>query len=235
MEAVKSSILPARRAAHRDVSHNLNGQRLGRKGRDTRDRIIAVAQEIIAESPEPMITMSEVARRAELRMASLYVYFADVTALILALLEPVLATAEKEYVNILRDYWADEELGEKAHEFVGAYHQFWIKHSRLLHLRNHLSERNDMRLMEQRVRSAQPLLILLAKQIGSKSDMRATPMSSMATVLFTGLERVVTVTTDRMVTSAGEGLPNPQSMLVEAEARLFELGIRDYRMRADKD
>lgn len=235
MEAVKSSTLPSRRIAHRDVSHNLNGQRLGRKGRDTRDRIIAVAQEIIAESPEPVITMSEVARRAELRMASLYVYFADVTALILALLEPVLATAEKEYVNILRDYWADEELGEKAHEFVAAYHRFWMKHSRLLHLRNHLSERNDMRLMEQRVRSAQPLLTLLAKQIGSKSEMRATPMSSMATVLFTGLERVVTVTTDRMVTSAGEGVPNPQSFLVEAEARLFELGIRDYRMRADKD
>jgi AcrR family transcriptional regulator len=234
MEAAKSLILPARRATHHDVSHNLNGQRLGRKGRDTRDRIIAVAEEIISESPEPMITMSEVARRAELRMASLYVYFADVTALILALLEPVLATAEKEYVNILRDYWADEELGEKAHEFVEAYHRFWMKHSRLLHLRNHFSERNGMRLMEQRVRSAQPMLILLAKQIGSKSEMRATPMSSMATVLFTGLERVVTVTTDRTVTSAGEGVPNPQSFLVEAEARLFELGIRDYRMRADK-
>jgi AcrR family transcriptional regulator len=232
MTATQSRTAPAKRVAHREVSHNLNGQRLGRKGRDTRDRIIAVAQELIADSPEPMITLSEVARRAELRMASLYVYFSDMTALILALLEPVLATAEQEYVHILRDHWSDEELGEKAHEFVAAYHRFWIKHSKLLHLRNHLSERNDMRLMEQRVRTAQPLLILLAKQMGSKSEMRATPMSSMATVLFTGLERVVTVTTDDMVTSAGEGVPNPQSFLVEAEARLFELGIREYRKLA---
>ena len=233
METIQSTNALKRRAAYREVNHNLNGQRLGRKGRDTRDRIIAVAQEIIADSSEPLITLSEVARRAELRMASLYVYFSDLTALILALLEPVLATAEQEYVHILREYWSDEELGENCHQFVAAYHRFWIKHSRLLHLRNHLSERNDVRLMEQRVRSAQPLLILLAKQMGSKSEIRATPLSSMATALFTGLERVVTVTTDELVTSAGEGKPNPPSLLIKAEARLFELGIRDYRSLAE--
>ena len=233
MDMAQSVSASTKRGTALEVSHNLNGQRLGRKGRVTRDRIIAVAQEIIEDSPEPMITLSEIARRAELRMASLYVYFGDMTALILALLEPVLATAEAEYVHMLRDHWPDEKLGEKCHEFVTAYYRFWMKHSRLLHLRNHLSERSDVRLMEQRVRSAQPLLILLAKQMGSTSEIRATPLTSMATALFTGLERVVTVTTDELVTAAGEGTPNPPAYLVEAEARLFELGIRDYRRLAE--
>jgi hypothetical protein len=34
--------------AANDVSHNLNGQRLGRKGRYTRDRIIAAVHEILS-------------------------------------------------------------------------------------------------------------------------------------------------------------------------------------------
>ncbi|MFD2136315.1 hypothetical protein ACFSLT_16405 [Novosphingobium resinovorum] len=43
------------------VSHNLNGQRLGRKGRVTRERILAAAIELIEDSEEP-VTLARVAR-----------------------------------------------------------------------------------------------------------------------------------------------------------------------------
>ena len=52
MVAAQSALAPRRPTPANDVIHNLNGQRLGRKGRDTRDRIIEVAQEIIAEYDE---------------------------------------------------------------------------------------------------------------------------------------------------------------------------------------
>ena len=55
MAGAEQVAMSGRRSAEIDVSHNLNGQRLGRKGRDTRARIIAVAQEIIADSPEAMM------------------------------------------------------------------------------------------------------------------------------------------------------------------------------------
>ena len=232
MAGVQLAAASGRRSAAIDVSHNLNGQRLGRKGRDTRARIIAVAQEIIADSPEAMITLSEVARRANLRMASLYVYFADLTELILALLEPVMETAEQDYVRIVREPWSDEELGSKAREFVDAFYGFWVRHSRLLHLRYHLSERNDRRLMEHRVRSAQPVMRLLVAQMGGDPAGPASRLSGMATVLMTGLERMVTVSTDDWVPKVGEGTANPHHVLLEAEARLIELGIRDYRKLA---
>src|SRR5690349_300939 len=71
------------------VSHNLAGQRLGRKGRDTRDRIIAAAVELIYCSPADPLTLSAVARQANLGMTSLYNYFGDLPELLAAVLEPV--------------------------------------------------------------------------------------------------------------------------------------------------
>ncbi len=214
------------------VSHNLNGQRLGRKGRDTRERIIATALEILSEPSENLITLSEVARRAKLRMGTLYLYFADLTELVLAALEPVMSTAEEEFIGLLRTRWADEELGNRATEFVTAYLGFWIKHSRLLHLRNSMSDRFDERLMIHRVRSAQPIMRLFVAQMDGDPEVRGTPRASMATVLMTGLERVATATTDTILVHVVQGPENPRTLLINAQARLIELGIRDYRRLA---
>jgi AcrR family transcriptional regulator len=212
------------------VSHNLQGQRLGRKGRDTRERIIAVAGELLSDpSEDGLITLSEVARRADLRIGSLYTYFADLSELMLALLEPVMATAEDEYVHLLRDQWPDKELEGKSLAFVSAYYNFWRKHSRLLHLRNTMADRGDERLLQHRVRSAMPVMRLIASQMGAQPSTYGNPMSSMATVLMTGLERVATVMTDAKLPFAINEPANPMDLVLIAQGRLFELGIRDLR------
>ncbi|MFN4135098.1 MAG: TetR/AcrR family transcriptional regulator [Novosphingobium meiothermophilum] len=217
----------ARREA---VAHNLNGQRLGRKGRDTRDRIIAAAQEILSEPRDAgLITLSEVARRASIRIGTLYLYFADLTELILAVLEPVMATVESEYVHLVREYWPDDELHARAMTFVKAYFGFWTRHSRVLHLRNSMADRGDERMMVHRVRSAIPVMRLLITQMDSRPMERGTPVSSMATALMTGLERVATVMTDDKMTKLLNEPVNPLEYLLDAEARLFELAIRDQR------
>jgi AcrR family transcriptional regulator len=212
------------------VAHNLNGQRLGRKGRDTRDRIIAAAQELIAETEEVgLVTLSEVSRRASIRIGTLYIYFADLTELILAALEPVMATIEDEYVHLVREYWPDDELHDRALTFVKAYFGFWERHSRILHLRNSMADRGDERMMQHRVRSAIPVMRLLVTQMGSRPLERGTLVSSMATALMTGLERVATVMTDGKMTKILNEPVNPMDYLLESEARLFELAIRDQR------
>jgi AcrR family transcriptional regulator len=214
------------------LSHNLNGQRLGRKGRDTRDRIIAVAQEILEDPGGSPITLSEVARRAAIRMGTLYLYFADLTELMIALLEPVIATTEDEYVRLIRMRWSDTELGQRTFDFVTAYHGFWVKHSRLLHLRNSMSDRQDERMMLQRVRATQPLMGLLVEQMDGDLTKPGTPVFSMATALMTGLERVVTVTTDTNLQDLlHTRFSATHAHLLTAEARLLELGIRDTRAK----
>jgi AcrR family transcriptional regulator len=217
------------------VSHNLNGQRLGRKGRDTRDRIIATAQAILSDpSGDTPLTLSEVARQASLRMSTLYLYFADLTELVLAILDPVMATAEDDYIHLLRDPWPDAEVGARALAFVTAYYNFWIRNARVLHLRNNMGDHGDERLMLRRVNAAIPVMRLIVGQMApGESNLQGTIVSSTATALMTGLERTGTVMSGGKMAVVITGQPiNPVHLLLQAEARLFELAIRDQREQA---
>lgn len=220
-----------------DVSHNLNGQRLGRKGRVTRDRILCACAELLADPGETPISLSAVARRANLGMTSLYNYFADLTELLLAVLEPVMATAEESYLAVLRERWPDEALGERCYEFVRAYHAFWTRHSRLLHLRNALADQRDERMLQHRVASAGPLIATVTAQLDGDMSAPGSMARGMATVLVTGIERTVTVSTDPLY-FARIGQPNgrqPDDFYLEPQARVLELAIRDTRARVARE
>lgn len=216
-----------------DVSHNLNGQRLGRKGRGTRERILTACVELLAdEAAESPISMSAVARRANLGMTSLYNYFADLTEVLLAVLEPVMATAEEGFLAILREPWPDEALGERCDAFIQAYHDFWAQHSRLLHLRNAMADSHDERMMIHRVRSSMPLISLFVAQMRGDAEDPDSPVRGMATVLMTGIERTVTVATDFGLTGLfGPAERRHPNHYLVPEARLIELAIRDTRVR----
>lgn len=227
---------PMEEGAAPRLSHNLVGQRLGRKGRDTRDRILAATAELLAEGPETAISLSEIARRASLGMTSLYLYFADLTELLLAVLEPIMASAEDAYVNHLRQSWADEDLQGHCVAFVRKYHSFWQQHARILHLRNSMADAADIRMLEHRLQSAVPLIALITRQMDRDPTDRSSPAYAMATTLFIGLDRLVAVRTDggmalRMTNSENQILPNR----LLAEARLMELGIRDARTGSNFD
>lgn len=228
--ATKPPRARAAAAAPKPLSHNLNGQRLGRKGRDTRARILAATNELLAGPPDVEISLSAVARQMSIGMTSLYNYFNDLTELLLAVLEPVMATAEEDYIGLLRTRWDDAELGDRALAFVTAYREFWVKHSRLLHLRNRMADAQNERMMMHRVRAAQPVMRLMVEQMDGDLTQPQSPVFSMATALMTGLERIVTVTTDVTLQNTLHA-PNPlgRAHLLRAEARLLELGIRDYR------
>jgi AcrR family transcriptional regulator len=210
------------------ASHNLNGQRLGRKGLQTRARIIDATNELLAESAE--ISLSAVARKVGLGMTSLYLYFTDLTELLLAVLEPVMAEAEDAYLKHLRERWPDETLNAHCLEFVTALHGFWHRNSTILHLRNSMSDQRDKRMMANRVNAARPVMGMLVQQMDHDPEVNGSPANGMATVLYTGIERVVTIATDRMLSTVvpGQFAPNVRNFL-RSEARLLELGIRDFR------
>ena len=234
MEAARLRSAPRSRGVSREVSHNLNGQRLGRKGRDTRDRILAAAKEIIEDFDEAQITLSEVARRANLRMASLYVYFADLTALGLAMLEPVMAEAESSYLEVLRTPWPDAELGKHCEQFVEGFYRFWQRHSAILHLRNTMADRKDSRMTDHRINAARPVIGLLIEQMRHDANARGSAAAGMATLLYMGFERAVNIATDRHFGDAMAGRFAPDvAHYMEAEVRLFELAIADFRAKAN--
>lgn len=221
---------PAKPREATRVSHNLNGQRLGRKGRDTRQRIIVAAQSVLDDSADDgLITLSEVARRASMSMGSLYIYFADLAELMQAVLEPIMASAEEEYIHLLRPHWSDDVLGDQALAFVTAYHGFWTKHAPVLHMRNNMADRGDERMILHRTTAALTVIGLIAAQMGADPQQRGTIKAAMATSLMTGLERIATVMSASRLPMLADQPVNPISYLLRAEGRLFELGIRDMR------
>jgi AcrR family transcriptional regulator len=231
-ENAPQSLAAVVKAAGIDVSHNLNGQKLGRKGRGTRERILAATAELLEGPEDEAITMSAVARKASLGMTSLYNYFTDFTELLLAVLEPVIAEGEHAFMGMLRERWPDEELGERCYAFMRAYHGFWARNSRLLHLRNAMADNRDERMLIQRVRATQPVIALLAAQMDDDHDDRKRLSRGMATVLMTGIERTVTVATDRRLTGLfGPDRRQEPDHYLRPEARLMELAIRDTRDR----
>lgn len=236
IEAGKSA--PTRRIAKAEreaVSHNLNGQKLGRKGRVTRERILAAAVELISESADAQISLSAVARKASLGMTSLYVYFSDLTELLLAVLEPIMheAGTEEGYFKLVGEYWPDDRLEDCCRAFVKSYYDFWTRHSRLLHLRNNMADRYDERMMGARVRSAQPLIAQFRKQLTLPGQPVSVSSGEMASVLMTGIERAVTVATDPVTPIFIEREFGPRNTnVVEPLARLLLLTIRDCRQQA---
>lgn len=212
------------------VSHNLNGQKLGRKGRDTRERILAAAADLIVNEPDTPLSLSAVARKCSLGMTSLYNYFSDLTELLLATLEPVMATAEETYIGQLREYWPDDELDERCGRFVVALYEFWDRHARLLHLRNNMADAHDRRMMMHRVKSTQPVIYLLIEQMDGDREVTGTPASAMATVLMTGIERSITVNTDDYVQKLfGMPVERPKEHYLWPAQKIMELAIRDAR------
>jgi AcrR family transcriptional regulator len=211
------------------VSHNLAGQKLGRKGRVTRERIIAAALELIEDNADEAFTLTGVARRAGLGMSSLYNYFSDQTELLLAVLEPVMATSDEAYMAQVRLPWPDEALTASTLTFVRAYHAFWARHSGLLHLRNSLADQLDVRMMMHRINSTRPLIALLVRQMSAGAEPQQAH-TSMATVLMTGIERSVTLATDKRLPKL-TGLPFNvgEDRYHVSNARLLELAIRDLR------
>ena len=216
--------------SNEQLSHNLNGQKLGRKGRVTRERILAATSELLAEPGDTPISLSAVARRAGLGMTSLYLYFNDLTELLIAMLEPIMNADNGGFRAVLQEYWPDEQLQERCSEFLHGYHAFWVRNSRLLHLRNSMADNQDMRMVMLRVKSAQPTIALLIAQMGADPTASRSPAHAMASVLMTGIERTITVTTDAVLPNLfGEGPPRPVSETLGASARLLELAIRDMR------
>ena len=215
------------------VLRNLNGQRMGRKGRVTRERILEATIALLESEAEEPITLSAVARGAGLGMTSLYNYFSDLTELLLAVLEPVMDTAEEAYMSKLRDYWPDAEVERHCFEFVSAYHLFWARHSRLLHLRNSMADQRDQRMILHRIESTRPVIALVVGQMTGTPGEGRSPAAAMATMVMTGIERSITVATDQFMPKIfGEAFIGHEERFVRPGARLMELAIRDMREQA---
>lgn len=221
-------------AAQSPISHNQIGQKLGRKGQETRERIISAMLRLLADPDGPPVTVSGVAKEAQVRPPNVYLYFPDMGELVLAALMRVMDTAEEAYLARLRQPWPDDALHASCLAFLRAHYAFWQKHARLLHMRNAMADDGDLRVLRYRNDVTKPLIELLAAQFDRDGDMANTHI---ACVLLTGLERMATVVTNpqfRIITGGAAEADQRAYVrgLVEAEAEVLTAVIAARRAAA---
>ena len=219
--------------AYPSVSHNLVGQRLGRKGQETRERILAAMLDLLEDRDGPPVTLTGVAREASVGMTTLYLYFPDMGDLLLSTLKRVMDSSEQAFVHYLREYWPNDTLTERTREFLHAHYRFWKRHARLLHMRNSFADASDPRVVEYRTEVSRPVLDLLVLQMDGDPAMLDTVSQHMATVLMVGFERVATVMTNPLFYQSRDDEDAEKAeyigRLIDAQARVIELSIRSQR------
>ncbi|MFC3172633.1 TetR/AcrR family transcriptional regulator [Novosphingobium bradum] len=214
-------------------TQNVLGRRLGRKGKESRERILAAFERLLGGPPECPITLSAVARESGLGLSTLYLYFPDLGALALTALRRIPNKGPVVFVELLRTFWTDEVLARRCLEFTRAYYAFWRENSRIMHLRNTLADANDPRFLDARHQALHPVIVMLVEQMaGDPQDSASFPIH-IARVLLTGVERICTVLTNPVypfgVTTGHASDPDDIEHLLAAEAHLLFLAIRDQR------
>lgn len=216
-----------------ELNRNLVGQKLGRKGLETRERILASALRQIEGAQDTPVTLTSVAREASVGMTTLYLYFPDLGSLVLAALKRVMAGADAAVLDRLRVRWPDEGLEAACRGYVHAHFRFWREHGRILHMRNSLADADDVRFLDYRAEASRPVLELLIMQMdGAPED--ADPRLPLAAVMLTGFERLAALVTNPRHQPAFSPAPPADGValvdrMIDAQADLVALGVRHGR------
>lgn len=175
---------------------NQNGQRLGAKGRRTRQRLIDVTIDLLETRGLRDLTVAEVARTAETSAATFYVYFEGVPEVVLAALEHA-DLNQPELMDLLDKDWCDDRGLGLAREFVQLYCDIWGSFRTVFRVRNLAAEEGDARFLEARYRSAAPILAALSKRVEAAQRLGKVTGSlhplSTAGAIMTLLERLAAV------------------------------------------
>jgi AcrR family transcriptional regulator len=234
-QAAKAEGKTAASPSHR----NLAGQRLGRKGRQTRERILEAAAALLAEPSETPFSLSAVAREASVVMTTLYLYFADLGELVLALLDRGHEDASS-YFDLLSPRWPDAELSVHGNALLKAHLAHRLRHARLYHLREQLVANNDARFARSAIAGVRPLLLGLINQMDGDPNELTSPDFHRAVTLVSLIERnAYVISTPYYATMAeAAGVVRPHGSLarliddqIKAEGEVLALMIAEARAR----
>jgi len=172
-------------------AQNLYGQKMGQKGARTRARLMQATAELIERRSIRELKVTEITALAGLSNATFYIYFDDVTDVVLALaLDVKQITPVIE--QLLAKPWAPEDALGNARVIVQAYMTFWDQHQAVLRLRNLAAEEGDKRFREARHQATLSMFNMICERI----DRSGFPVdtNSMATLMMTMLERIPAIT-----------------------------------------
>jgi AcrR family transcriptional regulator len=148
---------------------NLYGQSMGRKGTQTRERLIRATAELLERRPLRDVNVSDIATLAGTSGSSFYIYFSDVSEAALAAADGI-EQITPGIQTMLEQPWTKSEAQERAAALVDAYVNFSSQHHAVLRIRNLAADEGDKRFEEVRHRAVVRIHELLEARIAAAGN-----------------------------------------------------------------
>jgi AcrR family transcriptional regulator len=153
----------------RKARQNLYGQAMGRKGTETRQRLIRATVELLEKRSIRDVSVSDIATLASTSSSSFYIYFADVSAAALAAAESI-EQITPEIERILSLSWSKNDGQLKAAALVEEYVNFSSQHHAILRIRNLSADEGDKRFETVRHQAVSRIHDLLEARITASGN-----------------------------------------------------------------
>lgn len=146
-----------------DVSEtNKSGQALGRKGSDTRRRLLASARALLDRTAR--LTAAAISREADVSSPTFYLYFENIPDIQLCLSDEA-GEDMAEILEILSLPWAPDMVSARSEQLVRAFYDHWDRYRPVLSTRNHQSDLGNVAFDQSRRRAAMPVIHALSQRI----------------------------------------------------------------------
>jgi AcrR family transcriptional regulator len=160
---------PRKSERARKTRQNLYGQAIGRKGNETRQRLIRATVELLEKCSIRDVSVSDIATLAGTSSSSFYIYFSDVSAAALAAAEGI-EQITPEIERLLSQPWSRSDGRLKAAALVEEYVTFSSHHHAILRIRNLSADEGDRRFEAARHLSVSRIHGLLVARIAATGN-----------------------------------------------------------------
>ncbi|MDX9698761.1 MAG: TetR/AcrR family transcriptional regulator [Rhodocyclaceae bacterium] len=146
------------------IKKNKQGQTLGRKGLETRARLMEAARRLLLTQSPVELTAVAIAAEAHTSPASFYMYFDDTKDILFALSE-VAGEDMAKVREIFDKPWDHEKVEKHATDVIEALNEVWNRHRAVLRYRNLEATRGDERFETLRMNTFMPFIERFAERI----------------------------------------------------------------------
>lgn len=167
---------------------NQYGQKMGRKGLLTRQRIMSIALKMLGNSSYKDLTVSDLAAKAKVSNATFYVYFKDIEDVLFACVEAASLDMNAMF-DILNETWTSENLKSQLEKFVDSFNTLWEKHRVELRIRNIEADQGNARFLNFRQLSTIELLNRFGEKLAELNPRLENP-EYISMVIYTAMERL---------------------------------------------
>lgn len=171
---------------------NKQGQALGRKGAESRRRLLDATLSLIAVESVHKLSASKIARAASMASQSFYLYFKDIDEILLTLAKE----AAEELVDVeavLRNAGSETPPEQLSAIFVDAYSRYWDRHRAILNARNYIADSGNMDFLRVRQEVTMPIIHAIADRIMAaqrKGSMTRATSVARAVIIYLAMERI---------------------------------------------